>query len=103
MPEGVTKPFSIIAFTDSSFSLKTLFMKTDTEENDWHLDVTHNEIKTRKSLIPNIGFWDLFRTSFPLFSLVYPDYYRHFLEGFLNTYQDTGFLPKMAGPQMNEE
>ncbi|MFR2078582.1 MAG: glycoside hydrolase domain-containing protein [Streptococcus sp.] len=30
--------------------------------------------------------------------LVYPDYYRHFLEGFLNTYQDTNFLPKWLAP-----
>ena len=92
----MTKPFSTIAFTDSSFSLKP-FMKQIHEGNDWHLDVTHNEIKPGKAYT-NIGFWDLFRTSFPLFSLVYPDYYRHFLEGFLNTYKDTGFLPKWLAP-----
>ena len=74
------------------------FYETDTEGNDWHLDVTHNEIKSGKAYT-NIGFWDLFRTSFPLFSLVYPDYYRHFLEGFLNTYKDTGFSTKMVGPR----
>ena len=71
--------------------------ETDTEGNDWHLDVTHNEIKPGKAYT-NVGFWDLFRTSFPLFSLFYPDYYRHFLEGFLNTYKDTGFLPKWLAP-----
>ena len=73
------------------------FYETDFTGNDWHLDVTHNEIKPGKAYT-NIGFWDLFRTSFPLFNLVYPDYYRHFLEGFLNTYQDTGFLPKWLAP-----
>ena len=73
------------------------FYETDSTGNDWHLDVTHQEIKPGKAYT-NIGFWDLFRTSFPLFSLVYPDYYRHFLEGFLNTYQDTGFLPKWLAP-----
>ena len=46
---GRDQAFSTIAFTDSSFSLK-LFMETDTEGNDWHLDVTHNEIKPGKSL-----------------------------------------------------
>ena len=73
-------------------------MKQIARENDWHLDVTHNEIKPGKAYT-NIGFWDLFRTSFPLFSLVYPDYYRHFLEGFLKHLQGYWFSTKMAGPR----
>ncbi|MFR2078581.1 MAG: hypothetical protein ACLS3V_00640 [Streptococcus sp.] len=43
MPEG-DQAFSTIAFTDSSFSPQT-FGETDSTGNDWHLDVTHNEIK----------------------------------------------------------
>ena len=43
-----------------------------------------SENQTRESLY-QYQFWDLFRTSFPLFSLVYPDYYQvAFSEGFLN-------------------
>ena len=63
------------------------------------LDVTHNEIKPGKEAYTNVGFWDLFRTSFPLFSLTTPDYYRHFLEGFLNNSQGYWFSTKMVGPR----
>ena len=49
-------------------------------------------------LFSNNGFWDTFRTTFPLFALVIPGHYRLFLEGFLNSYRDTGFLPKWLAP-----
>lgn len=49
-------------------------------------------------LFTNNGFWDTFRTSFPLFALIIPDHYRQFLEGFLNSYRDTGYLPKWLAP-----
>ena len=49
-------------------------------------------------LFTNNGFWDTFRTSFPLFALIIPEYYRQFLEGFLNSYRDTGYLPKWLAP-----
>ena len=42
--------------------------------------------------------WDTFRTTFPLFALIIPEHYRLFLEGFLNSYRDTGFLPKWLAP-----
>ena len=46
----------------------------------------------------NNGFWDTFRTTFPLFALIIPEHYHRFLEGFLNSYRDTGFLPKWLAP-----
>ena len=49
-------------------------------------------------LFSNNGFWDTFRTTFPLFALIIPEHYRLFLEGFLNSYRDTGFLPKWLAP-----
>ena len=35
---------------------------------------------------------------FPSLPLSYPEHYRLFLEGFLNSYRDTGFLPKWLAP-----
>ena len=49
-------------------------------------------------LFSNNGFWDTFRTTFPLLALIIPEYYHRFLEGFLNSYRDTGFLPKWLAP-----
>ncbi len=40
------------------------------------------------------GFWDTFRTQFPLFSLIEKDEYAKMLEGFLNDYLESGFLPR---------
>lgn len=44
------------------------------------------------------GFWDTFRTVYPLLSLIDPDAEREILEGFLNTYRDCGWLPKWPSP-----
>lgn len=44
------------------------------------------------------GFWDTFRTVYPLLSLIDPEAEREILEGFLNTYRDCGWLPKWPSP-----
>ena len=62
-----------------------------------HIDLASGTIKPGL-LFTNNGFWDTFRTSFPLFALIIPEHYRQFLEGFLNNYRDTGFLPKWLAP-----
>lgn len=62
-----------------------------------HIDLASGTIKPGL-LFTNNGFWDTFRTSFPLFALIIPERYRQFLEGFLNSYRDTGYLPKWLAP-----
>lgn len=62
-----------------------------------HMDLASGTVKPGL-LFTNNGFWDTFRTSFPLFALIIPEYYRQFLEGFLNSYRDTGYLPKWLAP-----
>ena len=78
-----------------------LFPQTFYEVNEQgeiiHIDLTSGTIKPG-ILYTNNGFWDTFRTSFPLFALIVPEYYRQFLEGFLNSYRDTGYLPKWLAP-----
>jgi len=78
-----------------------LFPQTFYEVNESgqaiHMDLTTGTVKPGV-LFSNNGFWDTFRTTFPLFALVIPEYYRLFLEGFLNSYRDTGFLPKWLAP-----
>jgi predicted alpha-1,2-mannosidase len=44
------------------------------------------------------GFWDTFRTVYPMFSIVAPEMYAEILEGFVNTYKDCGWLPKWPSP-----
>lgn len=78
-----------------------LFPQTFYEVNESgqaiHMDLTTGTVKPGV-LFSNNGFWDTFRTTFPLFALVIPEHYHRFLEGFLNSYRDTGFLPKWLAP-----
>jgi len=78
-----------------------LFPQTFYEVNEQgetiHIDLASGTIKSGL-LFTNNGFWDTFRTSFPLFALIIPEHYRQFLEGFLNSYRDTGYLPKWLAP-----
>ena len=78
-----------------------LFPQTFYEVNESgqaiHMDLTTSTVKPGV-LFSNNGFWDTFRTTFPLFALIIPEHYHRFLEGFLNSYRDTGFLPKWLAP-----
>lgn len=40
------------------------------------------------------GFWDTYRTTFPLFSMIASEEYREMLQGFVNDYNEGGWLPR---------
>ena len=44
------------------------------------------------------GFWDTFRSLFPLLNLVYPEMSVKMQEGLVNCYLESGFLPEWASP-----
>lgn len=44
------------------------------------------------------GFWDTFRAQFPFITLMYPDLNSHIMEGLVNTYKESGWLPEWASP-----
>ena len=89
------------AFFDHCLYRLFLFPQTFYEVNEQgeiiHMNLASGTVKPGL-LFTNNGFWDTFRTSFPLFALIIPEYYRQFLEGFLNSYRDTGYLPKWLAP-----
>lgn len=49
-------------------------------------------------LFADTGFWDTFRSLFPLLNLVYPDQSAKMQEGLANTWKESGFLPEWASP-----
>ena len=49
-------------------------------------------------LFGDTGFWDTFRSLFPLLDLVYPDQEAKMQEGLVNTWKESGFLPEWASP-----
>jgi predicted alpha-1,2-mannosidase len=44
------------------------------------------------------GFWDTFRALFPFTTLMYPELNSHIMEGLVNTYKESGWLPEWASP-----
>lgn len=44
------------------------------------------------------GFWDTYRTLYPLFALMIPDRMKEMLEGYLNFYREEGWMPKWLSP-----
>ena len=49
-------------------------------------------------LFTDTGFWDTFRSLFPLVDLMYPTMGTWMQEGLANTYVESGFLPEWASP-----
>lgn len=62
-----------------------------------HYDTFSKTVKQGK-LFTNIGFWDAGKTLFPLLSLIDQKQYKDILEGILNCYRNTGYLPKWLSP-----
>ena len=79
------------------FLFPQTFYEVNEQGESIHMDLASGTVKSGL-LFTNNGFWDTFRTSFPLFALIIPERYRQFLEGFLNSYRDTGYLPKWLAP-----
>ena len=79
------------------FLFPQTFYEVDESGQAIHMDLSTDTVKPGV-LFSNNGFWDTFRTTFPLFALIIPEHYHRFLEGFLNSYRDTGFLPKWLAP-----
>ena len=49
-------------------------------------------------LVTDNGFWDTFRTCYPLYSLLFPEISGFIIAGWLNAYKEGGWLPKWASP-----
>ncbi|MCG7409146.1 GH92 family glycosyl hydrolase [Paenibacillus sp. ACRRX] len=49
-------------------------------------------------LFADIGFWDTYRTSFPLYNLLYPSFVNEMMQGWVNAYNEAGWMPKWASP-----
>ncbi|WP_432729359.1 GH92 family glycosyl hydrolase [Variovorax sp. W6] len=50
----------------------------------------------------NNGFWDTYRTTWPLYSLLLPTQAGEMLDGFVNAYKDGGWVPRWSGPDYRD-
>ncbi len=49
-------------------------------------------------LFGDTGFWDTFRCLFPLVNLVYPEMAQQMQQGWVNAFEESGFLPEWSSP-----
>lgn len=58
----------------------------------------YNGMVQKGYMFTDTGFWDTFRSLFPLLNLMYPSVNVKIQEGLANTYKESGFLPEWASP-----
>lgn len=46
----------------------------------------------------DMGFWDVYRTSFPLMTILNPEMYKDICKGLINFYKESGWLPRFSAP-----
>ena len=44
------------------------------------------------------GFWDVYRTTYPLWSILYPEQLGEILDGFVQAYRESGWFPQWPSP-----
>ncbi|GHU70931.1 hypothetical protein FACS189413_11960 [Bacteroidia bacterium] len=73
------------------------FYEIDAEGNIIHYSPYSGQILSGR-LFTDTGFWDTFRSLFPLLNLLYPSMNEQMQEGLVNAYRESGFLPEWASP-----
>ncbi|MGM0216264.1 GH92 family glycosyl hydrolase [Enterococcus sp. AZ109] len=79
------------------FLFPQTFYEIDENGKKIHYDTFNKKVQSGV-LYTNNGFWDTYKTVYPLYSLIAQEKYEEMLEGFLNSYEETGFLPKWLSP-----
>lgn len=79
------------------FLFPHIFYEYDTEGKAVHYSTKSGKTEAGMMYTDN-GFWDTFRTLYPLYGLLIPDKLKEMLEGYLNFYQEEGWLPKWISP-----
>lgn len=69
----------------------------DADGCPWHYSPYNGQVLPGL-MYTDTGFWDTFRSLFPLLNLLYPEVSKRVQEGLVNAYQESGFLPEWASP-----
>ena len=73
------------------------FYEIDKSGNPVHYSPYNDEVLPGY-MYTDTGFWDTFRSLFPLLNLVYPSVNAEIQAGLANAYRESGFLPEWASP-----
>ena len=69
----------------------------DKDDKVVHYSPYNGEVRPGYMFTDN-GFWDTFRAVFPFFTLMQPELDSHIMEGLVNAYKESGWLPEWASP-----
>ena len=69
----------------------------DENNNPVHYSFYLKEVQQGVMYTDN-GFWDTYRTTFPLLRNLVPDTYKEIIKSLLNSYQQSGWLPRWMAP-----
>ncbi|PIF03536.1 MAG: alpha-mannosidase, partial [Draconibacterium sp.] len=73
------------------------FYEFDKDSSMVHYSPYNGKIEKGYMFTDN-GFWDTFRAVFPFFTLMYPELNSQIMQGLVNTYKESGWLPEWASP-----
>ncbi|MDJ1506214.1 GH92 family glycosyl hydrolase [Xanthocytophaga agilis] len=73
------------------------FHEVDAQNKTVHYSPYNGQIADGYLYTDN-GFWDTFRAVFPFFTLMYPELNSQIMQGLVNTYKESGWLPEWASP-----
>ncbi len=65
---------------------------------DEHTHTQTGSVVVDGKIYVNNGFWDTYRTAWPLYSLLYPRLSAELVEGFLQHYREAGWIPRWSSP-----
>lgn len=74
-----------------------MFYEYDRDSTIMHYSPYNGQVLPGRLFTDN-GFWDTFRAAMPLLTLLYPEVSSHIMEGLVNTYLESGWLPEWASP-----
>ncbi len=80
-----------------AFLYPRIFHEYNESGNPIHFNVDTQKVENGLFFTDN-GFWDTFRTVYPLLSIIKPNLVRDMVEGFINYSEETGWLPKWISP-----
>ena len=73
------------------------FYELDSNNNIIHYSPYNGEVLPGYMFTDN-GFWDTFRAVYPFFTIMYPEFVSQVMQGLVNTYKESGWLPEWASP-----
>jgi predicted alpha-1,2-mannosidase len=74
-----------------------MFHEVDADGRIIHYSPYNGELRPGRLFTDN-GFWDTFRAAMPLITLMYPEVSSQIMEGLVNAYLESGWLPEWASP-----